>query len=69
MTLLSQAAESARLTARGWRRRMKTARTIADLEGSTAVRRVHVAEALSYADALSSTGASAARATRATAAF
>jgi magnesium chelatase family protein len=46
--LLAKAAEAARLTARGWARTLRLARTIADLEGAEAVRRVHVAEALVY---------------------
>jgi magnesium chelatase family protein len=46
--LLSRAAEAGRLTARGWTRTLRLARTIADLEGSAQVRRVHVAEALIY---------------------
>ena len=46
--LLSKAAEGAGLTARGWTRTLRLARTIADLEGSEAVRRVHLAEALIY---------------------
>ncbi|WP_309088244.1 YifB family Mg chelatase-like AAA ATPase [Phenylobacterium sp.] len=46
--LLTRAAESGGLTARGWTRTLRLARTIADLEGSDAVRRVHVAEALIY---------------------
>jgi magnesium chelatase family protein len=46
--LLTRAAEAAALTARGWVRTLRLARTIADLDGSTAVRRLHVAEALSY---------------------
>ncbi|MDB5492820.1 MAG: comM protein, partial [Phenylobacterium sp.] len=33
---------------RGWTRTLRLARTIADLEGSDAVRRIHVAEALIY---------------------
>jgi magnesium chelatase family protein len=37
-----------RITARGWTRTLRLARTIADLEGATAVRRLHVAEALIY---------------------
>jgi magnesium chelatase family protein len=36
------------LTARGWTRTLRLARTIADLEGADAVRRAHVAEALIY---------------------
>jgi magnesium chelatase family protein len=46
--LLTRAAEAGGLTARGWTRTIRLARTIADLEGSDAVRRVHVAEALIY---------------------
>jgi magnesium chelatase family protein len=46
--LLSRAAEAGGLTARGWSRTLRLARMIADLEGATAVRRVHVAEALIY---------------------
>ncbi|OQW60078.1 MAG: AAA family ATPase [Proteobacteria bacterium HN_bin10] len=45
--LLSKAAESLALSARAYHRTLKVARTIADLDGSEAVRRVHVAEALS----------------------
>jgi len=46
--LLTQAAEAGGLTARGWTRTLRLARTIADLEDADAVRRVHVAEALIY---------------------
>ncbi|MFN3584438.1 YifB family Mg chelatase-like AAA ATPase [Phenylobacterium sp.] len=46
--LLARAAEAGGLSARGWTRTLRLARTIADLEGSAAVRRVHVAEALIY---------------------
>ena len=46
--LLAQAAEAMRLSARGYTRILRTSRTIADLAGSDAVRRAHVAEALSY---------------------
>lgn len=46
--LLVKAAEAGGLSARGWTRTMRLARTIADLEGSTPVRRVHIAEALIY---------------------
>jgi magnesium chelatase family protein len=46
--LLARAAEQGGLTARGWTRTLRLARTIADLEGSGSVRRVHVAEALIY---------------------
>ncbi len=46
--LLNRAAEHGALTARGWTRTLRLARTIADLEGETAVLRRHVAEALIY---------------------
>jgi magnesium chelatase family protein len=46
--LLAQAAEAMRLSARGFHRVLRVARTIADLSGSEGVSRVHVAEALSY---------------------
>ncbi|MEO1407541.1 MAG: ATP-binding protein, partial [Pseudomonadota bacterium] len=46
--LLSGAAEKLGLTARGYHRVLKVARTIADLDGRTGVGRIHVAEALSY---------------------
>ena len=37
-----------RLSARGYTRVLRVARTIADLSGAETVSRVHVAEALSY---------------------
>jgi magnesium chelatase family protein len=46
--LLAQAASAMRMSARGYTRVLRTARTIADLAGGDGVRRVHVAEALSY---------------------
>jgi len=46
--LLMQAAEAMRLSARGYTRMLRVARTIADLAGSEGVSRIHVAEALSY---------------------
>ena len=46
--LLTDAAERLHLSARGWHRVLRVARTIADLDGSGSVRRVHIAEALSY---------------------
>jgi len=46
--LLTDAAEKFKLSARGYHRVLRVARTLADLDGKDAVRRVHVAEALSY---------------------
>lgn len=46
--LLAQAAEAMRLSARGFHRVLRVARTVADLAGSEGVGRIHVAEALSY---------------------
>ena len=46
--LLMQAAEKLRLSARGYTRILRVGRTIADLAHSQEVRRIHIAEALSY---------------------
>ena len=46
--LLIRAAERLRLSARGYHRVLRVARTLADLEGAATVARRHVAEALSY---------------------
>lgn len=46
--LLAQAAEAMRLSARGYTRVLRVARTIADLATADQVGRIHVAEALSY---------------------
>lgn len=47
-TLLAEAAAAMRLSARGYTRVLRVARTIADLAGAETVSRIHVAEALSY---------------------
>ncbi|MCB2078007.1 MAG: YifB family Mg chelatase-like AAA ATPase [Novosphingobium sp.] len=46
--LLMQAADAMRLSARGYTRILRVARTIADLSGASQVGRIHIAEALSY---------------------
>ena len=46
--LLTEAAERLKLSARGYHRVLRVARTLADLDGAATVARVHVAEALSY---------------------
>lgn len=46
--LLAQAAEAMRMSARGYTRVLRVARTIADLAGAVEVERIHIAEALSY---------------------
>ena len=46
--LLSRAAERFSLSARGYHRVLRVARTIADLDGSDQVRKPHVAEAVSF---------------------
>jgi magnesium chelatase family protein len=48
MVLLREASERLNLSARGFHRILKLARTIADLDGATTVGRAHLAEALSY---------------------
>jgi magnesium chelatase family protein len=48
LTLLRDASEAMRLSARGYHRVLRVARTLADLDGSDVVGRIHVAEALSY---------------------
>lgn len=47
-TLLVAAAEKMKLSARGYHRILRVARTLADLEGAATVSRLHIAEALSY---------------------
>ena len=46
--LLMQAADAMRLSARGYVRVLRVARTIADLAGAETLGRIHIAEALSY---------------------
>ncbi len=46
--LLAEAAKAMRLSARGYHRVLRVARTLADMEASPGVHRIHVAEALSY---------------------
>lgn len=46
--LLKTSAEHLGLTARGYHRVLRVARTIADLDGADGVRRCHIAEALAY---------------------
>ncbi|MCH7693653.1 MAG: YifB family Mg chelatase-like AAA ATPase [Proteobacteria bacterium] len=46
--LLTEAAERMRLTARGYHRVLRVARTLADLEAGEGVKRIHIAEALSF---------------------
>jgi magnesium chelatase family protein len=48
VALLRQAAEALHLSARGFHRTLRVARTLADLDGAETVGRMHVAEALSY---------------------
>lgn len=46
--LLTEAADRLKLSARGYHRVLRVARTLADLDAEAGVRRIHVAEALSY---------------------
>ena len=48
LALIHDAADAMRLTARGYHRVLRVARTLADLDGAERVNRVHLAEALSY---------------------
>ena len=48
LALLRKAADTLALSARGFHRTLKVARTLADLDGAERVARVHIAEALSY---------------------
>jgi magnesium chelatase family protein len=48
LTLLRDAAATLGLSARGYHRTLRVARTLADLDGEAQVARIHIAEALSY---------------------
>jgi magnesium chelatase family protein len=48
LALLAKAVDALKLSARGYHRVLRVARTLADLEGRGAVARPHIAEALSY---------------------
>jgi magnesium chelatase family protein len=50
--LIREASEKYALTARGFHRVLKLARTIADLDGAEQVSRPHLAEALAYRSGL-----------------
>ncbi len=48
LALLRDAAETMRLSVRGYHRVLRVARTLADLDGAAKIGRRHLAEALSY---------------------
>ena len=48
LKLLREAADALSLSARGYHRTLRVARTLADLDGEESVARIHIAEALSY---------------------
>ena len=48
LSLLRDAADSMRLSARAYHRVLRVALTLADLDGAERVGRIHLAEALSY---------------------
>jgi magnesium chelatase family protein len=54
LRLLREAADAMSLSARGYHRVLRVARTLADLDGGAQVARLHVAEALSYRQRLAS---------------
>ena len=53
LTLLREASDIMKLSARGYHRVLRVARTIADLDRHEQVARIHIAEALSYRQKLS----------------
>jgi len=53
LTLLRDAADAMKLSARGYHRVLRVARTLADLDRRDQVARIHIAEALSYRQKLS----------------
>lgn len=53
LTLLRDAADAMKLSARGYHRVLRVARTLADLDRREQVARIHIAEALSYRQKLS----------------
>jgi len=48
--LLERAFKEKHLSARGYHKILKVARTIADLEGSKQINKIHLCEAISYRD-------------------
>lgn len=59
LALLREAADMMKLSARGYHRVLRVARTIADLDRHEQVARIHIAEALSYRQKLSAFGTAA----------
>ena len=57
--LLREAAEAMRFSARAYHRILKVARTIADLENSPSISKLHLAEAIAYRGASTSLAAAA----------
>ena len=54
LKLLREASDAMNLTARGYYRVLRVARTLADLDGRADIARIHIAEALSYRQRLAS---------------